>query len=258
MCFALALQHYREGDDELAKSYALRSMDKQGPNPACMLSAKIVLGLVSQRQGNSLEAMEYFTSVEQQAGANLSATLPYGGTGGGFWYDWANIRILLQEAGFWKHPGNAPSAEPPLSSIAKVTVSFARTGMNPARLNDRQMPRTAVAGGVPNFDFWPHVGGSEWIRYEWNNPVRVSNVTVSWFDDTASGGACGLPDAWRLSYLDDGGIWKPVEMNSPNSIRQAEPVNVEFTPVTTKALRLDLDLKDGLSAGLYEWEVNAK
>jgi serine/threonine protein kinase len=257
MCFALALQHYREGDDELAKSYALRSIEKKGPNPVCSLSAKVVLGLVSQRQGNSLEAMEYFTSVEQQAGANLSATLPYGGTDGGFWYDWANIRILLQEAGFWKPPGNAPTAEPPLSLKAKVTVSFARNGMNPARLNDQQMRRAAVAGVETNFDFWPHVGGSEWIRYEWNEPVQVSKVTASWFDDTASGGDCGLPDAWRLSYLDDGGNWKPVEMNSPYSIRQAEPVNVEFTPVTTKALRLDLDLKDGLSAGLYEWEVNA-
>ncbi len=258
MCFALALQHYREGDDELAKSYALRSIEKKGQNPVCSLSAKVVLGLVSQRQGNRHEAMEHFTAVEQQAGANLSATLPYGGMGGGFWYDWANIRILLQEAGFWKPPGNASPAEPPLSANAKVTVSFARSGMDPARLNDQQMPGSVGTGVVPNFDFWPHTSGSEWIRYEWIHPVQVSHVTLSWFDDTASGGDCSLPAAWRLSYLDDGGNWRPVEMKSPDLIRQAEPVNVDFTPVTTKSLRLDLDLKNGRSAGLYEWQINAR
>lgn len=131
---------------------------------------------------------------------------------------WLRMRILLQESGFWMHLGNAPSADPPLSSKAKVTVSFARSGMNPARLNDQQLPRTVVAGVVPNFDFWSRAGGSEWIRYEWNKPVWISNVTVFWFADTAAGGGCCLPDAWRLSYLDEGRNWKPVEINSPYPI----------------------------------------
>jgi hypothetical protein len=32
---------------------------------------------------------------------------------------------------------------------------------------------------------------------------------------------------------------------------------VRITPVTTKALKLEIDLADGASAGLYEWEVRS-
>ncbi len=73
MCFALALQHYRQGDDEMAKSWALRSLAWPGPNPASAPSAKIVLGLVALRNGNLSEAMEYFNSAKDDAGDNLEA-----------------------------------------------------------------------------------------------------------------------------------------------------------------------------------------
>lgn len=147
-----------------------------------------------------------------------------------------------------------PSAGRSLASDAKVSVSFARDGMKPGALNDQQMPTNATDGFAGQFDFWPHEGGSEWIAYEWDKPTRISKATVSWFDDTDSGGGCGLPKAWRLSYQDSGGNWKPVQTGA-YAIRRSEPVSVGFTPVTTKAMRLEIDLQDGRSAGLYEWDV---
>ena len=148
------------------------------------------------------------------------------------------------------------SAAPTLGSRARVNVSFARAGMDPARLNDQLMPRNATDGFAPNFDFWPHKGGSEWIVYELEQPARVSGVTVSWFDDTGAG-ECRLPKAWRVSYRDESGNWKPVERPSPYLIRKSESVDTTFSPVTTRALRLDIDLPDGFSAGLFEWAVRA-
>lgn len=150
-----------------------------------------------------------------------------------------------------------PSAEPTLATKAKVTVSFSRKGMDPSRINDQQMPRNATDGFAANFDFWPHNGGSEWVAYEWEKPVTVSKAKVSWFDDTASGGGCGLPKAWRIAYQDANGNWKPVQTRSAYTIRRAEPVNVEFAKISTKSLRLEIELKDGISAGLYEWEVTS-
>jgi hypothetical protein len=148
-----------------------------------------------------------------------------------------------------------PTPAPTLASTAKISVSFARGGMDPRFLNDQQMPRNATDGFAPNFDFWPHKGGSEWIAYEFAKPVRVAGVTVSWFDDTGRG-ECRLPTAWRVSYRDEDGRWKPVENPSDYAIRKAAPVNVTFKPVATTALRLDVELPGQFSSGLYEWEVH--
>jgi len=149
-----------------------------------------------------------------------------------------------------------PIPAPTLSSQAKVTVSFAREGMDPGRLNDQQMPRNATDGFAPNFDFWPHKGGTEWVAYEFAKPAKVGSATVSWFDDSGSG-ECRLPTAWRLLYQDQTGAWLPVGGSPDYAIRKGEPVTVSFTPVTTKALRLELDMGKDFSAGRAEFEACA-
>lgn len=151
-----------------------------------------------------------------------------------------------------EHVRPVPAAS--LASKAKVDVSFARGGMDKSRLNDQQMPRNATDGFAPNFDFWPHKGGAEWISYEFEKPVNVTGVTVSWFDDTGIG-ECRLPKAWRLFYQDDAGNWQPAAGAPDYGVSKSEPVSVKIQPVITRALRIELDLAEGFSAGLYEWEV---
>jgi hypothetical protein len=126
--------------------------------------------------------------------------------------------------------------------------------MDPARLNDQQMPQNATDGFAANFDFWPHKGTAEWVAYEFAQPTAVRAVTVSWFDDTGSG-ECRLPASWRLLYRTESGQWEPVSGASAYSLRKSDPLKVTFTPVTTKALRLEVQLPPNFSAGLYEWEV---
>ncbi len=116
------------------------------------------------------------------------------------------------------------------------------------------MPRNATDGFAPQFDFWPHKGGTEWVSYDFGKPITVKGVTVSWFDDTGVG-ECRLPVSWELFYLDETGGWKPVENASGYDVQKSTPVHVTFKPVTTQALRIQLALRDGFSAGLYEWEV---
>lgn len=147
-----------------------------------------------------------------------------------------------------------PVAAPNAISRAKVSVSFARGGMDPGRINDQQMPRNATDGFAANFDFWPHKDGREWISYQFEKPLLVTGVTVSWFDDTGTG-ECRLPKSWTLHYQDSSGEWKPAGGNPDYAIRKTDPVKVKIQPVTTQALRIELDLADGFSAGLYEWEV---
>ena len=82
-------------------------------------------------------------------------------------------------------------------------------------------------------------------------------MTVSWFDDTGRGD-CRLPQAWRWFYQKDDGGWLPVEGSPAFAIRKGAPVKVSFNPVTTRALRMEIDLAENFSAGLYEWEVEAQ
>ena len=143
---------------------------------------------------------------------------------------------------------------PTIASSAKLSVSFARGGMDPSRVNDQLMPRNATDGFAPNFDFWPHKGSQEWLAYEFAQPTPVKAVTVSWFDDTGTG-ECRLPASWRLLYKAADDSWQPVEAEGAYDIRKAEPVRLPIKPVTTRALRLEVQLPDGFSAGLYEWVV---
>lgn len=168
---------------------------------------------------------------------------------------WAN-RCLTPMAVWLARDATAarPIRPPTLASQARVTTSFARAGMNTAYLNDQLMPQNFTDGFAPNFDFWPHKGTSEWIRYEFAQPTKVSAVRVSWFDDTGSGD-CRLPVSWRLTYRDTDNTWKPVSNPSEYTIKKRDPVRVTFDPVTTKSLRLEVELPKDFSAGLYEWEV---
>lgn len=148
-----------------------------------------------------------------------------------------------------------PVPVPTAASKAKVSVSFVRVGMDPGRINDQQMSRNASDGFAPVFDFWPHKGGQEWIAYEFEKPIKVNGVTVTWSEDTDAG-ECRLPKSWRLLYQDKDGAWQPAPGSPVYAIRKAEPVKVKIQPVTTQALRIELDLVEGFSAGITEWEVD--
>jgi DUF1680 family protein len=168
---------------------------------------------------------------------------------------WANRGLTPMAVWLARDATTARPIQPPtLASQAKVTVSFARNGMNLAPINDQLMPQNFTDGFAPNFDFWPHKGTSEWITYEFAQPTKISTARVSWFDDTGSG-ECRLPGSWRITYRDTDNTWKPVSNPSEYTIKKRDPVRVTFDPVTTKQLRLEVELTKDFSAGLYEWEV---
>ena len=168
---------------------------------------------------------------------------------------WANRGLTPMAVWLARDAATArPTPKPTLSSSAKVTVSFARDGMSIAPINDQLVPQNFTDGFAPNFDFWPHKGTAEWITYEFAKPTPVKSVSVSWFDDTGTG-ECRLSDSWRVLYRTDDGKWEPVKNASDYAIKKRDPVKVTFDSVTTKALRLEIQLSKDFSAGLYEWEV---
>ncbi len=155
----------------------------------------------------------------------------------------------------WLLESPAKAGADTLAALSDLTVSFCRgNGMDPAAANDGLAPKDEKDHGVPNFDFWPHKGTAEWLQYEFGSPTEVRACTVWWFDDTGRG-ECRVPAAWRLVYRTAEGAWRPVEGVAAYDVAKGKPCEVTFAPVSTSALRLEVQLPEGFSAGVYEWSV---
>ena len=63
-----------------------------------------------------------------------------------------------------------------------------------------------------------------------------------------------VPKSWRLLYR-DGNEWRAVETSDPFGVARDTWNRVSFRPVTTYALRLEVSMQPGFSAGLQEWKV---
>jgi hypothetical protein len=122
-----------------------------------------------------------------------------------------------------------------------------------AALSDGQIPHDSNDRGIPRFTWWPQKGSSEWVTYDFPKARQVSQVEVYWFDDTGVG-QCRVPKAWRLEYR-DGQQWKPAANASAYGVAHDKFNKVTFDPVTTKQLRLVVDLQPEFSAGILEWRV---
>ena len=74
-----------------------------------------------------------------------------------------------------------------------------------------------------------------------------------WFDDTGVG-YCRVPHAWRLLYR-DGNVWTPVTTRDAYGTKPDQLNSVRFRPVTTAALRLEVELQPNYSGGILEWQI---
>lgn len=144
---------------------------------------------------------------------------------------------------------------PPPPTIANTSTATA-SHVNPSdtldALSDGDAGKGAGDQSIPRFTWWSRKGTAEWVQYAFRESKTVSGVEVNWFDDTAAGGGCALPESWTVLYR-DGNAWKPVKETTSN--QEGGKGTVRFEPVNTTALRLQVKLKDGRSGGVLEWGV---
>lgn len=144
----------------------------------------------------------------------------------------------------------------PLTLMEQTTASashcFAMDGL--IALNDGLEPKNSCDHNVPRFTWWDHRGTREWVQYDFDTPQKVSSVAVYWFDDEPVKRHCRVPNAWKILYR-DGDTWKPVAGASAYGVERDKYNRVTFTPVATKALRLEVELNPPWSGGILEWRV---
>jgi DUF1680 family protein len=167
------------------------------------------------------------------------------------YYSWANRGKGEMTVWLARDASKARIArEPGLSAKAKVTAS--EGAVNPRRANDQFEPESSDdAAGYMHW--WPKTGTSEWIDYTFDAPVRVSEASVYWFDDTGGGG-CRVPVSWRILYK-SGEDWLPAKAAGEYVVAKDAWNTVKFAPVKTTALRLEVQMQKDWSAGVHEWKV---
>jgi len=101
--------------------------------------------------------------------------------------------------------------------------------------------------------WWNHRGTAEWIQMEWPSPRTVAAMDIYWFDDTGRG-QCRVPASWQLFRRADG-RWIPIEGRSAPGVAPDTFNRLEFEPIATDALRVEVQLQPGVSGGVLEWRV---
>ncbi|MDW7759884.1 MAG: glycoside hydrolase family 127 protein [Acidobacteriota bacterium] len=167
------------------------------------------------------------------------------------YYAWANRGKGEMAVWLARDPARArPVREPGPASMAEVKAS--EGAVRPQNVNDQYEPESS-GDAAGYMHWWPKKGTLEWIEYSFKAPVRVSESSVYWFDDTGAG-QCRVPASWRLLYR-SGGRWLPVETGDEYGVVLNAYNTVSFAPVRTTGLRLEVQLQEEWSAGIQEWTI---
>ncbi len=163
----------------------------------------------------------------------------------------------------WSHRGRAhmtvwpagvPEAARPkpadtLAAVSKTTASYVHVSLD--AIKDQNTPESSADSSSLQLDFWSHKGTTEWLQFEWDAPRELSRVKVYWFDDTGRG-ECRVPASWRVLARNAAGEFAPVENRGPYEVAKDAFNTVEFEPVTTTALKIEIVLQKDWSGGVLE------
>jgi uncharacterized protein len=144
----------------------------------------------------------------------------------------------------------ATNEVPNLAVVAKPTASFVSGDTTVGALNDGFTPRNSRDGRNKTYGNWPRTG-TEWVQYEWSQPISTKQMDVYWWTD---GQGVGVPKACRVLYW-DGSNFVPVPKASGMGVEVNTFNTTTFDEVKTTKLRLEMDSDGQLSTGLLEWKV---
>ncbi|MFH1718804.1 MAG: glycoside hydrolase family 127 protein, partial [Planctomycetota bacterium] len=154
-------------------------------------------------------------------------------------------------------PARKPQAARPqpadtLTYKSKTTASFVHPGAPGLdAIKDQILPESSSDPSAMHLDFWPHKGTTEWIRFEWPENHEISSAQVYWFDDTGRG-ECKIPQSWNVLYRDQYGNFRPVQAKTPYGTAKDTFNQVDFNPVKTNAIKIEITLPKNSSAGVQE------
>ena len=145
-----------------------------------------------------------------------------------------------------------PEAPPTIASKSEITCSK-RVG-SLRSLSDGLIPADGEDRTQPYMHWWPNKGTQEWVQYTFPEEISVSSCEVFWYDD-GPWQETRVPESWKVLYQDNSGNWTEVQNPTRYGVEKGVMNVVKFTPVKTKALRLQLQLQSRYASGISEWAV---
>ncbi|TYL53976.1 hypothetical protein FYC51_10240 [Agromyces mariniharenae] len=124
---------------------------------------------------------------------------------------------------------------------------------------------TILHTGGDQTELWGTWSGNHpatrWLQYTWAEPVRVSDMEVSFWRDqnsVTSTAGVNVPKSWKAQYW-DGAAWVDVANPSGYGVLRDEPNSTTFDAVTTTRVRLVLSAMGSgttyAAVGVSEWKV---
>jgi DUF1680 family protein len=187
----------------------------------------------------NVQALERGAAGATRIAAHKLVAVPY--------FAWANRGI--GEMQVWL-PETAPRARlnpvelPP--NVSRVTssggVEKKWTGYNDqnddlAAVYDGADPISSADESNLYFRMRPPVGEPAWVEYDFKTPQKISSAETYFADDRRF---CRMPASWHVMYK-DGDTWKPLQGNY--AVAKDQFNRVSFSPVTTSAVRLEVEPK---------------
>lgn len=161
------------------------------------------------------------------------------------------VRYRAAPHGDWRELSELVPGTP---AVDARTIRY-RLGRRPPSLAARSTAATVFGSGglralsdgsvsAPVFTFSPARGTVQWVQYTFPLEQEVSRVEAFWVTP---------PPSWRLLFA-EGSEWKEVAARTPYGREASTLTAVEFQPLRTLALRLEVTLA-GEPASLAEWRV---
>jgi hypothetical protein len=178
--------------------------------------------------------------------------------------DWKELRDLVSApAGSGEIRYRLGSVPPGLAARASGSAVQGVAGLR--GLNDGIVPRPAgggrgagpgsagAAADVPIFTWTASRGATQWVQYTFPAEETIARTDVFW---------TVAPQSWRVLYQDSstspgagGGQWKEVTAATAYGRELQTFTRVDFTPVKTMALRIEVVLAPDVPPALAEWRV---
>lgn len=169
------------------------------------------------------------------------------------YYSWANRGS--SEMAVWipyEESAARPQPAPTIASRSTASSSLENKRLISA-IKDQYDPADSKDTNYPYLHWWPKKNTTEYVQYDFDKEEQVTESRVYWYDDGPWGG-CRIPKSYKVLYLKDG-KWLPVEVTSDSGIAKDKFNVIQFKPVTTKAIKLEVQQPEDNSSGIHEWAV---
>lgn len=243
--------------------YCLESLDNPIPVKRIVIPSAAALQ-VSPYDASDLGGIVRISSegIDAENGARVKFTMiPYAVWDNRSPEHDSGMEVMIPES------ADAAIEKPDVSRAEGCSITVSGDAKGAEALNDGIWPRAwngargAQDRGVPHLIWDASRGTEESAEYEFSSPTTLDRSDVYWFRDGDSGGLYDFPLSFRFQYWDEAqNGWQPVKLDAdyPSAVDQfstSHPSVVRFAPVTTRRVRLIVQLRPEKSAGIIEWRV---